>query len=511
MSSLIQTRGFPALAFMIFLNSFIDLGHKIVIQNIIFKLYDGSTQILLTAIVNALILLPYIFFFRPAGLASDNHAKSRILQIGSLAALFLTLAISLCYYFGLFKLAFALIFVLAIQSAFYAPAKYGLLKELVDNEHLTKANGVAQSLSTTGILAGILIFSIFFEARFPLAESNNADDILKVMFPLSWGLIFCSALETFAAFTLPKIKARPKPSNTNALQDLKTLKNNRVLWTAAIGTSIFWCAGQMLLATYPAFAKAELGITNTVVIQGMLAMNAIGVMIGAMIAGWFSRQFIEIHLLAIAGIGIILTVFFLPIIKVSAAAFIMFTALGISGGLLVVPLNALIQYCSCTDTLGKNLSNTVLIQTIAMLSCLIITMIAAILEIGTTSLLYFVAVFSCIGIVYVWKQLPHTLSRYGISPLIAPVFFGGKKIDIHGFNDVPGFGNVLYIMDKVDTRNKKLLQLTSARIISSNTSDDCAVITQTALSQKKNWQSYTHIYCDIQEAEKHIDIHFKLG
>ncbi len=46
---------------MMFLNAFVDLGHKIIIQNTLFKTYDGDTQILLTAIVNALILLPFAF------------------------------------------------------------------------------------------------------------------------------------------------------------------------------------------------------------------------------------------------------------------------------------------------------------------------------------------------------------------------------------------------------------------------------------------------------------------
>ena len=54
-----KTGVFPFIA-MIFLNAFIDLGHKIIIQNTIFKVYDGSTQIILTAIINGLILLPFI-------------------------------------------------------------------------------------------------------------------------------------------------------------------------------------------------------------------------------------------------------------------------------------------------------------------------------------------------------------------------------------------------------------------------------------------------------------------
>ena len=66
--------------------AFVDLGHKIVIQNTVFKIYDGQTQIVLTAVVNALILLPFLLLFSPAGYLSDRHPKPRIIRFSALAA-----------------------------------------------------------------------------------------------------------------------------------------------------------------------------------------------------------------------------------------------------------------------------------------------------------------------------------------------------------------------------------------------------------------------------------------
>ncbi|MES2606795.1 MAG: hypothetical protein V4603_17835, partial [Pseudomonadota bacterium] len=51
----------------VFLNAFIDLGHKIVLQNTVFKLYSGSQQVILTALVNAMMLIPFILLLKPAG------------------------------------------------------------------------------------------------------------------------------------------------------------------------------------------------------------------------------------------------------------------------------------------------------------------------------------------------------------------------------------------------------------------------------------------------------------
>ena len=48
----------------VFLNAFVDLGHKIIIQNTIFMIYGEQQQIILTAIVNAMILVPFILLFK---------------------------------------------------------------------------------------------------------------------------------------------------------------------------------------------------------------------------------------------------------------------------------------------------------------------------------------------------------------------------------------------------------------------------------------------------------------
>ncbi len=67
MAYLFKFKGFIPFIVMVFLNAFVDLGHKIIIQNTVFKVYDGTEQIVLTAIVNGLILLPFIMLLSPAG------------------------------------------------------------------------------------------------------------------------------------------------------------------------------------------------------------------------------------------------------------------------------------------------------------------------------------------------------------------------------------------------------------------------------------------------------------
>ncbi|WP_419626675.1 hypothetical protein, partial [Thiolapillus sp.] len=105
MDGLIKLRGFIPFILIIFLNAFVDLGYKILIQNTIFKVYDGQTQIILSAVVNALILLPFVLLFSPSGFLADRFRKPRVMQASAAVAVALTLLITLSYYLGWFRVS----------------------------------------------------------------------------------------------------------------------------------------------------------------------------------------------------------------------------------------------------------------------------------------------------------------------------------------------------------------------------------------------------------------------
>jgi acyl-[acyl-carrier-protein]-phospholipid O-acyltransferase/long-chain-fatty-acid--[acyl-carrier-protein] ligase len=157
MKNLLKIDSFLPYIVVVFLNAFTDLGHKIIIQNTVFKVYDGSEQIIYTAIVNGLMLLPFILLFSPSGFISDRYKKHKVMQISAIAAVVITLLITLSYYLGLFWIAFCLTFALAIQSAIYSPAKYGYMKELVGNENIASGTipfsvkGISDCLKTAPI------------------------------------------------------------------------------------------------------------------------------------------------------------------------------------------------------------------------------------------------------------------------------------------------------------------------------------------------------------------------
>ncbi|MFT7414107.1 MAG: acyl-[acyl-carrier-protein]-phospholipid O-acyltransferase, partial [Methylophagaceae bacterium] len=365
MNSLFKTTGFFAFISMIFLNAFVDLGHKILIQNTVFKVYDGSTQVILTAIINGLILLPFVLLFTPSGFLADRFKKPKIMQWAALAAVVLTLIITASYYLGWFKLAFAMTFLLAAQSAFYSPAKYGYIREIASKNHLTYANGVVQSVTIIAILLGMFAFSVLFENILAGHTFSSEADIIQMIAPLGWLLVAGSLIELYFALRLPNIE---HPINTESFNwkkyrsgkslhnNLKLLHVDPIIWLSIIGLSVFWGVSQVVLATFPAFVKEVLSINNTIVIQGLLACSGIGIVGGSLLAGKISDRYIESGLIPLGALGMVVTLFFLPQLRSTSLFAIDILAFGFFGGLFIVPLNALIQFHAKAQQLGTVLA-----------------------------------------------------------------------------------------------------------------------------------------------------------
>lgn len=459
----------PYLAAM-FLNAFVDLGHKIVIQNTIFKIHDGNTQVVLTAIVNALILLPFIMLFSPAGFVSDRYPKNVVMRTMAWVAVGLTLLITLCYYQGWFWGAFAMTLLLGMQAALYSPAKYGYLKPLVGKERLAGGNGAVQSVTIVSILGGTFLFSILFEQRFDLHGAADEASIVRAIAPLGWVLVACSIVELVMTYRLPRLEdgtpgMRFAPRDYlrgRALRaNLQPLRERPVIRLSIIGLSVFWAVSQVMLAAFPAFAKDTLDIRNTILLQGMLACSGIGIIIGSQLAGRWSKRHIETGLIPIGALGIALALLWLPGLGSVAAHCFNFLLIGIMGGLFIVPLNALMQFHAGEHELGKILAANNLLQNIAMLGFLIVTAVVAVLGANTVGLLYMIAAVALIGTGYTVMKLPQSLVRLLLSFLLTRRY----RVQVQGFRHIPERGGVLLLGNHISWIDWAIVQIASPRPI----------------------------------------------
>ena len=375
-----------------FINAMVDLGHKILIQNTIFKVYDDATQVALTAVVNALILLPFILLFTPAGFLSDRFTKPRIMRITAFAAIVITLLITLAYYQGWFLLAFIMTLILAAQSAIYSPAKYGYIRALAGEDRLAPANGFVQATTIVAILMGIFIFSILFEQQLDAKTFLNESALIQHIAPLGWLLVILSTLEFYLACRLPDLSHNQNKQQFNwqrycrghLLRDnLKLLHNNKIIWYAILGLSLFWGVSQTFLATFPAFAKIVLSETNTIVIQGLLACSGLGIIVGSIIAGSGIKGHIRTRLIPVGAVGMGILLFIMPVLSSSISFAVAIFGFGLFGGLFIIPLNALIQWHAPSHQLGTILAGNNWIQNIVMFSFLMFTLLASLAAISS--------------------------------------------------------------------------------------------------------------------------------
>ncbi|MCF6201063.1 MAG: MFS transporter [Hydrogenimonas sp.] len=310
-------RGFLPFVAVLVMNAMTDIAHKITIQNLLIKSYEGDTLIILSALVNALILIPFVLLFSPSGFISDRFKKSHVVRYSAAAGVVLALLATASYYLGWFYIAFALTFLLAAQSAIYSPAKYGLIKEIAGTERIAYANGIVQAATIVAILGSALLFSVLFESLYD--GSDTPSQILKSVAPIGWMLVAMTLLELYFAFKIPQSSVNDAEKRFDAKEyfqlnylrrNLSLIREDRSIWLSIIGLSMFWGISQLVVAAFPAHYKSVTSDENTVVIQGILAASAIGLMMGSFAAGRISRRRIELGIVPLGALGMVLSLIY---------------------------------------------------------------------------------------------------------------------------------------------------------------------------------------------------------
>lgn len=448
---------------VIFLNAFTDLGHKIIIQNTIFKVYDGDMQVVLTAAVNALILLPFILVFSPSGFLADRFPKNKIMEYSSVFAVIITLGITYSYYNGYFTLAFIMTFILALQSAIYGPAKYGYIKELVGEKYISSGNAAIQATTTVAILGGIIFYTVLFEGMYSDSLVNESQ-ILKVITPLGWLLVISSIIEWFYASKLPnkmkeaskrEFKVKRYLSGAYLRKNMKLLTRKREIFNAIIALSLFWSISQVVLAIFGEYAKSNLGITNTIYVQGVMALAGIGIVLGSIMASKYSKYYINLGLVGLGASGITIIVFLVPFVDSILVMAPLFMLFGVFSGFLMVPLNAHIQLLASRVHLGVILAGNNFIQNVFMVTFLALTTVFAYNGMDTEILFYLM------GMVGIYLSVM-TLKHYFIDTFWAKMFILGSlrhKYIYHGLENVPKKGGALLLSNHVSWLDWIILQL----------------------------------------------------
>ncbi len=296
--------------------------------------------------------LSYVFLAPFIGVLADAVCKRRLM--GWMNALKLLGVVALMY--GVHPmLAFALV---GLGASAYAPAKYGLLTESVSPGLLVAANGwvetaVVISVLLGTVLGGVLISPawqqatgvLLYSGLWPMSVAASAP-ALNASFMVVIAMYGLSAMCNFgivqSGATYPVRICRP----VAMIADF--WRSNRLLWRDLSGglslgvTSVFWAVGAMLQFAVLLWAVQSLGLTldKAAYLQGIVA---VGVMIGAMLV---ARRLRLRHATSVMPLGILMGALMAFSAWASswewAAPSLL--AVGVLGGMMVVPMNALLQH-----------------------------------------------------------------------------------------------------------------------------------------------------------------------
>src|SRR5712692_2901489 len=157
-SDLLQQRGFASLLIAQALSVFNDNAFKYILSLVVIaRATSAAEQSRLVALASAVFVLPYVLFSSYAGQVADRLSKRRAIMImKALEILLMTLG-GLAIWAGHIPAMLAVLFLEGTHSAFLAPAKEGILPQMLPDADLSRANGLLQLTIYTMIVVGPVV------------------------------------------------------------------------------------------------------------------------------------------------------------------------------------------------------------------------------------------------------------------------------------------------------------------------------------------------------------------
>ena len=308
------------------------------------KILPQSTAITLMPI---LFYAPWAIFCTLAGYYADRYSKTMTLRIWKISEVVIALILVTGFYLGSNAgmpavggwIVMSCVFMMGTHAAFFAPAKYGAMPEILQPHILSRGNGVLESTtflaSILGTVAGGLLFSIF--------RKDNEIWIGIILLILS----LIGAAASFLIAWLPAAApTKPFPFNLfkPLIDNLKVMFRSRPLALAMLGIAFFiFMVSYMRAAMYmhgetrnPRWDEEKTSL--------IVATVALGVGLGSPLAGYLSGGKIELGLVPLGCLGMIAAL-------LTAAAAIEHTyvlvaaliVIGFFSGFYMVPLYTLLQ------------------------------------------------------------------------------------------------------------------------------------------------------------------------
>lgn len=305
-------------------------------------------------VVPALLLtVPFIFLSGYAGQVCDKYSKRTVMLWVKICEIPIAATAFLGFYTENLWLALLSMLLLAVQSSFFGPAKFGVIPELVHDEGISLANGVINMSTNIAIILGSL-------AAGPLCDWYHPEPAAG-MEPLLWApgaaMIAVSFLGLLSILFMPQLQpANPTlqydPNPFGTYIDAVRIMARGPLLFVVIAWSAFYMVGMMALMIVPEYKEIlDISYTQASYLLGVLG---IAIAIGSVIAGAMSGKEIRPWLVPLGAVGMTASFLVLGLHRPTypwVAALI--AAAGFFAGFYIVPLQSLIQILSSDEERGR--------------------------------------------------------------------------------------------------------------------------------------------------------------
>jgi len=470
----LQSRSFIGLLLTQFLVAMNDNMFRWLVVPIGKDLVGPEHEALALSVGLASFVLPYLLLAAPAGYLADRFRKRSVI-VGCKFAEIIIMALGVAAILaGNIYLMFGLVFLMGAQSALFSPAKLGSIPELVRPDRITAANGLFGLTTVLAIVLGTVAGNTLYAVTTPDGHAGLPGHH-------QWWIAAAALIGVAVVGWLVSLMIRPGevgnptqrfPWNLprGTFRDLKELFAHRPVLLAGLGSAYFWWLGAMAQLNVDLFGKKELWVDQQYV-GPLLAMLALGVGLGSVLAGIWSARRIELGIVPVGGAGIVLSAVLLAVVPQGTGepftgtyvwSCFLLVLLGVSGGLFEVPLQAFLQHRSPASSRGAIMAAYNFLVFAGMLAVSgLFWLLADQLGLSARHIFFLAGLLTVPVTVWIVGRLPAATVRF-VLWLITRLFY---RVRVEGLENLPEEGPVVLTSNHVSFADGLLLGLTCPRHI----------------------------------------------
>lgn len=400
-------------------------------------------------IAGAVFILPFLLFSAWGGQIADRKDKAAVVRglKTSEIGVALLATVGLLTQHG--ELLLAALFGFATQSAFFGPAKYSILPELLEPEELLGGNAIVESGTSLAILFGTMLGGA-------LAASHPTY--------VAVAIIIISLAGRFMAISIPSTPPKAQSRNiswfkANA-QSLSLTWQTLPMFLSIMGISWFWFFGAICLTVVPLYSKDVLHGTEHVTTL-LLAAYSVGIGVGSQGCEKLSNGRMELGWVPIGSLGMTLFALDFSMLRYPEVAsrapmdllqdftclrmLFDLCGLAICAGLFIVPLYTFIQKRSAAETRSRLIAGSSLWNSMFIIASSFTLLAARHYGITLPQVFFGIAILNILVALAAYRKLPEFTLRLFVV-LICKICY---KLKVYNAEAVPEEGACVIVANHV--------------------------------------------------------------